>query len=88
MILNPKFAVDVAVAFTLKPAKVVVRNPSVETDKRDLVDEPTAKPIRSPAFVSIPNLDCGEVVPRPTKPLLEIKKFVAVDEPTTNWFEA
>ena len=30
----------------------------------------------------------GEVVPIPTLPELSMRKFVAVEEPTTNWFEA
>ena len=41
--------VEVARADMFKPESVVVPKPSVETERRDLVLEPTAKPMRSPA---------------------------------------
>ena len=40
-----------AVAFMFRPASVVVPKPSVETESNDLVEEPTAKPMMSPAPV-------------------------------------
>ncbi len=86
--LKPTLEVEVARPDIVRPASVVVPKPSVDTERSDFVEEPTAKPIRSPALVFTPNLAEGEVVPIPTKPLPVTKKFVAVDEPMTNWLLA
>ena len=83
--LKPTFDVEVAEAAMERPARVVVPNPSVETESNSLVVEPTANPVRSPACVSIPTLALGVVVPPiPTSPLPVMRSLVAVDEPTTN----
>ncbi len=64
----------------LSPARVVVPNPSVETDRRFLVDEPTAKPMGSPPRVWTASLAVGVDVPIPTKPVLPIIVRAAIDE--------
>ena len=72
----------------VKPARVVVPNPSVETENSDLVEDPIEKAKRSFASVLILKRDVGEDVPTPTKPLLFTINEVAVDEPMTNWLAA
>ena len=82
--LKPTLDVEVAVALILSPARVVVPKPSVETERRFFVVEPTANPMRSPAWVSTPSRALGEVEARPTKPLPSTNRWVAEDEPIEN----
>jgi hypothetical protein len=84
VILKPTLDVEVAVALMFNPAIVVVPKPSVETERRDLVVEPTAKPMRSPPKVLTANLAVGVVVPTPIKPFPVTMKCVADDDPITN----
>ena len=74
----------------VSPARVVVPKPWVLTVRSDLVEEPTAKAVVSPATGFTESRANGEVVPTPTYPLPETRRCGVVvpesDTTNTGWF--
>ncbi len=74
--LNPTLDVDVAWPEMFRPDSVVVPNPIDDTESCVAVDEPTTKPIVSPAIGLTDRRPNGVVDEIPTLPLL---KFPSVN---------